>query len=33
MCIDCGEGHYWNGSACVKECPEGQFLNLNTNEC
>ena len=33
VCIDCGDGHYWNGTACIKECPKDQFLNTLTNEC
>ena len=33
VCINCGEGHEWNGNSCVKQCPTGQTLNFRNNLC
>ena len=33
ICMTCGDGQHWNGTACQKTCPNGQFLNKLTNEC
>lgn len=33
VCLSCGEGRYWNGSACAVKCPAGQYMNPATNQC
>ncbi len=33
ICLTCGELRFWNGTACVKQCPLGQFLNYTTDKC
>ena len=33
VCMTCGEGRYWNGTACQVSCPNGQFLNPTSNLC
>ena len=33
ICLTCGDGQNWNGTACQKSCPVGQFLNRAIDEC
>lgn len=33
ICLSCGEGRIWNGTACQKSCPKGQYLNATTQDC
>ena len=33
VCLSCGEGRYWNGTACAVKCPAGQYMNPTTNQC